>query len=392
MQLIENKGQRRSLIDAFCKCRAPLVSVLALAACCVLVSSCGSSGVGNPPVAPTIATQPANQSVNVNQTATFTVVANGTAPLNYQWQQGTTNIPGANSASYTTPAVTQADNGSTFRVVVTNGAGNVTSNPATLTVTSGAVKPTITTQPANQSVNVNQTATFTVVASGTAPLTYQWQQGTTNIPNSNSPSYTTPPTTISESGSTFQVVVSNSAGSATSNTATLTVNNPAPGNVNVLTYHNDNARTGQNLNETILTTTNVNSATFGKLGFFPVDGLVDAEPLLVSNLMIGWRLAQCSLRRHRARHHICFRRGFVCVRLAHCALANLAPRFGRDFERSGRRLRPGRSGNWNHVHARHRLERWAPRNHLRRRHVEKSVHQPDHLHPALARLGSHDRA
>jgi|ERR1700675_83546 len=289
MQLIENKGRRRRLIDTFCKRRAALVSLLALAVLCVVSLSCGSSGSGggNPPVAPTIATQPANQSVNVNQTATFTVVANGTAPLSYQWQQGTTNISGANSASYTTPAVTQADNGSTFQVVVTNSAGRVTSNPATLTVTSAAVKPTITTQPANQSVNVNQTATFTVVANGTAPLTYQWQQGTTNIPNSNSPSYTTPPTTQAESGSTFQVVVSNSAGTAMSNPATLTVNNPAPGTANVLTYHNDNARTGQNLSETTLTTTNVNSATFGKLGFFPVDGLVDAEPLLVSNLMIA---------------------------------------------------------------------------------------------------------
>jgi len=290
MQLIENKGRRRGLIDTFCKRRAAFVSPLALAVLCVFNSSCGSSGSGgsgNPAVAPTITAQPANQSVNVNQMATFTVVANGTAPLRYQWQQGGTMISGATSSSYTTPAVTQADNGSTFQVVVSNAAGSVTSNPATLTVTSTAVKPTITTQPANQSVNVNQMATFTVVANGTAPLTYQWQQGATNIPNSNSPSYTTPPTTIGESGSTFQVVVSNSAGSTTSNPATLTVNNPAPGNANVLTYHNDNARTGQNLNETVLTTTNVNSATFGKLGFFPADGLVDAEPLLVSNLMIA---------------------------------------------------------------------------------------------------------
>src|SRR5579864_5269211 len=58
-------------------------------------------------------------------------------------------------------------------------------------------------------------------------------------------------------------------------------------NNSVLTYHNDNARTGQNLNETILTPTNVNSTSFGRLGFMSVDGVVDAEPLYVSNLMVG---------------------------------------------------------------------------------------------------------
>jgi hypothetical protein len=56
---------------------------------------------------------------------------------------------------------------------------------------------------------------------------------------------------------------------------------------NVLTYHNDNARTGQNLSETILTPANVNSTHFGSVGFLPVDGLVDAEPLYVANLTVG---------------------------------------------------------------------------------------------------------
>jgi len=59
------------------------------------------------------------------------------------------------------------------------------------------------------------------------------------------------------------------------------------GQTNVLTYHNDNGRTGQNLNEIILTPANVNSTAFGSLGFMPVDGLVDAEPLYVANLMVG---------------------------------------------------------------------------------------------------------
>ncbi|MBA0084873.1 MAG: hypothetical protein HRJ53_07750, partial [Acidobacteria bacterium Pan2503] len=77
---------------------------------------------------------PANQTVTVGQTASFTVVATGTAPLSYQWQKNGTAISGATAASYTTPATTSSDNGAQFSVVVSNVAGNVTSNAATLTV------------------------------------------------------------------------------------------------------------------------------------------------------------------------------------------------------------------------------------------------------------------
>lgn len=61
----------------------------------------------------------------------------------------------------------------------------------------------------------------------------------------------------------------------------------APSTVNVLTYHYDNQRTGQNLNESLLTPANVNSKSFGKLGALMVDGLVDAEPLYVSGVPIS---------------------------------------------------------------------------------------------------------
>ena len=177
--------------------------------------------------APAITTQPASQTVTPGQTATFAVTATGTAPLSYQWQKNGANIAGATSASYTTPATATSDSGSTFVAVVSNSVGTATSNAATLTVNPAPVAPTITTQPTNQTVTAGQAATFTVVATGTAPLSYQWQKNGANIAGATSVSYTTPATTTSDNGSTFAVVVSNSAGTATSNAVTLTVN-PAP--------------------------------------------------------------------------------------------------------------------------------------------------------------------
>jgi hypothetical protein len=183
------------------------------------------SGIGtSSTAAPTITTQPVSQTVTAGQTATFGVVAGGTAPLNYQWQKNGANIAGATLASYTTPVTATTDSGSTFDVVVSNTAGSVTSAKATLTVTAAAVAPTITTQPVNQTVTAGQTATFGVVAGGTAPLSYQWQKNGVNIAGATLASYTTPVTATTDSGSTFDVVVSNTAGSVTSNTATLTVN------------------------------------------------------------------------------------------------------------------------------------------------------------------------
>lgn len=90
---------------------------------------------GGAPAAPSITTQPANQSVTAGQTAMFSVSATGTA-LSYQWQRNGTDIQGATGSSYTTPATTSADNGAMYRVVVSNPGGSVTSGAALLTVTS----------------------------------------------------------------------------------------------------------------------------------------------------------------------------------------------------------------------------------------------------------------
>jgi hypothetical protein len=91
----------------------------------------------------------------------------------------------------------------------------------------GAEAPTVT-QPANQTVMVGQTATFSVTASGTGPLTYQWYKNGVAISGATSSTYTTPPTVAGDNGAVFTVTVSNSTGSATSGPATLTVQTPAP--------------------------------------------------------------------------------------------------------------------------------------------------------------------
>ena len=147
--------------------------------------------------------------------------------------------------------------------------------------------PRIMSHPSSKTVAPGQTATFSTTATGSTPLTYQWQRNQAAISGATSATYTTPAVSTTDNGAQFRVVVSNALGSATSNPATLTVSStppPPPSVVDVVTYHNDIARTGQNLKETILTTANVNSSTFGKLRSLSVDGKVDAQPLYLSNL------------------------------------------------------------------------------------------------------------
>jgi hypothetical protein len=236
--------------------------------------------------APAITQQPANTTVTAGQSATFTVTATGTAPLTYQWFLNG-SAAGTNSNTYTISQTTVGQTGAQIHVKVTNAAGSATSNTVTLTVNAAApTAPTITTQPTNATVTAGQSATFAVTATGTAPLTYQWfLNGTAAGTNSNT--YTISQTTLGQTGAQIFVTVTNTAGHVTSQTVTLTVNAVQTNTVNVLTYHNDVARTGQNLSESTLTTANVKSASFGLVGNLSVDAGVDAEPLYVSNLTLA---------------------------------------------------------------------------------------------------------
>jgi outer membrane protein assembly factor BamB len=149
-----------------------------------------------------------------------------------------------------------------------------------------ATAPAITAQPANETVSAKQTASFSVTATGTAPLQYQWRKNGTAITGATAASYTTPAAVTGDNGSSFTVIVTNAAGSITSNAATLTVTASAAG-TDVVTYKYDVMRTGQNLTESTLTLSNVTSATFGKRLNLMVDGLVDAQPLYLSQLSVA---------------------------------------------------------------------------------------------------------
>jgi len=195
---------------------------------CVVANSAGSATSSaatltvNAVVAPTITTQPVSQTVAAGANISFTVAANGTAPLSYQWRLDGANISGATSATLNLTSVTTGQAGS-YTCVVTNSAGTATSAAAMLTVNT---PPSITTQPASQSVTAGANVSFTVAAAGTAPLSYQWRLGGVNIAGATSATLNLTNVATNQAGN-YTCVVTNMAGSATSSAATLTVN-PAP--------------------------------------------------------------------------------------------------------------------------------------------------------------------
>jgi autotransporter-associated beta strand protein len=171
--------------------------------------------------APAITGQPADLAVAVGQPASFTVTATGDAPLSYQWLLNGTNITGATNAAFTSPTVGLGDAG-VYSVVVSNRYNTVTSSNATLMVTASPTAPVITAHPADKSVAVGQSASFSVMATGTAALNYQWMLNGTNITGATNATLTLSTTATADAG-TYGVRVTNSAGNATSSNAVLVV-------------------------------------------------------------------------------------------------------------------------------------------------------------------------
>jgi hypothetical protein len=183
---------------------------------------------------PTIITQPVGQTVSTGGTTSFTVVATGSGTLTYQWYRipaGSTTataVSGATSATYNVPATstTNANNGDQYYVIVSNAYGQVLSQQVTLAVGAGIQ---ITQQPQTQYINVGDTATYTVAATSTLPLTYQWYEAPAStstfspVAGATNPTLNFGPGATGDTGDVFKVVVSNGSSTATSNSAALFV-------------------------------------------------------------------------------------------------------------------------------------------------------------------------
>jgi len=193
------------------------------------VSGVGTTATVNYPVggvAPSIATQPSGQTHTTGAKATFTVVATGTATLSYQWRKNGNPINNATSASYVI-TTTQSTDAGTYSVVVTNGAGTATSDDAVLVLNDPVPVPVITTKPATQTVTFGNAVTFTVAATSSETVTYQWKKDGTAINGQTGSSYSIGSAAFADEG-VYTVVVTNSGGSTTSANATLTVAVPTP--------------------------------------------------------------------------------------------------------------------------------------------------------------------
>lgn len=178
--------------------------------------------VAVPLAAPVIVTQPQAASVLAGATPSFAVQALGES-LTYQWLRNGADIASAQGPVLTLAPVGAADHGALYSVRVKNAAGTVVSASAALSVTAEAVAPGISAQPASTTVSLGQSATFVVVATGTAPFTYQWLRNDTAIAGATAASYQTPATTLADTGTKFSVRVTNAKGDIVSSAATLTV-------------------------------------------------------------------------------------------------------------------------------------------------------------------------
>jgi hypothetical protein len=188
------------------------------------------------PTAPTVTSQPTALNLTAGESRTLSVTATGSATFTYQWRKDGVAIPGATAATLELSSVKLTDAGS-YTVVVTNSLGSVTSAAATVAVQAASVAPTITSQLVGLNLQVGQSGTLSISASGTAPLAYQWRRDGVAIPGATGSTLTLAAVTQASAGK-YTVVVSNPAGSVTSNEATVVVAEPLAariGNVSIRT-------------------------------------------------------------------------------------------------------------------------------------------------------------
>lgn len=173
--------------------------------------------------APVILTQPVNKTVLFGTPATFSVQAEGSAPMAYQWYRDGAAISGATATSYTLASPQVAtDNGAQFQVTVTNPKGNVTSSTATLRVVPAIIPLAISAQPVSQTATVGAATSLSVTADGTGTLVYQWAKDGADLAGATAATLAFPAIATGDQGS-YTVKVSDDFGSITSSAATVTV-------------------------------------------------------------------------------------------------------------------------------------------------------------------------
>ena len=171
------------------------------------------------PAAPTILTNPVSVTVPASSNALFSVAVSGSQPFAYQWLLNGVPVPGAINSQLPLISV-QATNAGNYQVVVSNAGGTVTSLLASLTVTPKA--PVFTLQPVSAQVAAGTNFTFTGLANGSQPISYQWLRNGTSIANATQTAFSLTNVTPSNNG-TYTLVASNAVNSVSSAPVTLIV-------------------------------------------------------------------------------------------------------------------------------------------------------------------------
>ncbi|MBI1754291.1 MAG: hypothetical protein HYR61_17135 [Acidobacteria bacterium] len=240
----------------------------------VIQFACGGAGsAGSGTAAPTTPTAPVSvslanvpSSLTVGAQVTLTAQVQGASSPAVTWTVddvvngnatlGTFTGSG-NTATYTAPSAA-----GTHVLAAVSVADPTKKATAAVAVVAKPVDPptapSITTQPKSTAVTEGASATFSVSATGAAPLTYQWSLGGTPIAGATAPSYTTPSATTGMSGNSYTVAVGNAAGSVISAAAVLTVNAGAPA-----TYPGFGYQTAGGLGKTTVHVTNLNDSGTG---------------------------------------------------------------------------------------------------------------------------------
>ena len=167
-----------------------------------------------------IETQPQARDVFIGQAADFSVVAQGTAPLSYQWLRDGMAIPGATAPIYTSSILGPSDDGAVYAVDVSNVTGTVRSASAILRV---HAPPAIIAHPVDLTLYEGSVANFAVTAESRVPQTYQWFRNDQAIDGATGRTFASAIVTLADSGASYSVAVANLAGTTMAGPALLTV-------------------------------------------------------------------------------------------------------------------------------------------------------------------------